>query len=289
VRQDEGSAGFEVGGYSAALRAARKNHWQVGGWVFLQATAVLLQPLPLRSIPCKLTSFFHTFVGIHVPCGPPKFNQAEYEAFHKQEGSTSVEYQDTWTQLEFRRLKHEFPEWGHYEERVCGHDSYFSAPMHQFLIATAEGMEGLEQLGYFSIRPTIKQHSNIMEEFGGIFFEALDSGWNDAERSCFIDKERTIGNQQRGAGTGTYIYKQHGGAWNQGFFAGFLDFISVVDKNRDTLVNGEEIAYAKANRPEQFDDALGNFCKVFASADPFQGKYCNEQDFGITYKVAGAK
>jgi hypothetical protein len=157
--------------------------------------------------------------------------------------------------------------------------------MHQFLIATAEGMEGLEQLGYFSIRPKCKVHSNVMESLGGIFFEALDSG----NASCFIDEERKIGNQEPGAGTGTYIYKQHGASWRQGFFAGFLHFIGVVDKNRDTFVNSEEIAYAKANRPEQFDEALGKLCQVFEKADPFQGKFCDEQEFGIVYKLPGAK
>jgi hypothetical protein len=128
VREDEGSSGFEVGGYSAALRAARKNHWQVRGWVFLQATAVLLQPLPLRSMPCKLMSFFPLRSSNSFLCGLPKFNQAEYEAFHKndkpddqirteQEWKTlhSQEYLQTWAQLEFRRLKHEFPDWAQHE------------------------------------------------------------------------------------------------------------------------------------------------------------------------------
>jgi len=284
VRENEGSSGFEVGGYSAALRAARENHWQVRGWVFLQATAVLLQPLPLQSTPCKLMSFFHNPGQAWIPCGLPKFNQAEYRAFHEKEyQDTGDEYQNTWSQLEFRRLMHEFPQWGQYEERVC--DRPVQSSMHQFLIATAEGMEGLEQLGYFSIRPTMKVHSNIMERFSGIFLEALDSG----NASCFIDIERKVGDQGVGSGTGTYIYKQHGGGWRQGFFSGFLNFITVVDQNRDTLVNGEEIAYAKANRPEQFDDALGKLCKVLAIADPFQGKFCDEEDFGIVYKLQGAE
>jgi len=275
VREDEGSSGFEVGGYSAALRAARKHHWNVSGWVFLQAASVLLQPLPLRSMPCKLMSFFRmgrrTGYSNIVPCGLPEFNQADYEAFHRNLQSNrdmeAIDKNVEWWKFEFQRLKHEFPDWGQYEQRVC--EAPYMAPMHQFIIATAEGMEGLEKLGYFSIRPALKFESNVMEQFSGIFFEALDSD----NESCFIDKERHVGNQGKGAGTGTYIHKQHSGGWRQGFFSAFLYFISVADKNRDTFVNGEEIASSKADRPEQFHEALGKLCEAFAKSDPFHGRF----------------
>jgi hypothetical protein len=269
----EESSGFELGAYRRALLAAREKQWDVRGWVFLQATAVLLQPLPLESLPCKVSSFFE--VGVErPPCGLPEFNRAEYEAF-RQDAYRSNNLTEMGIQ-EFRRLKHEYPLWDRYEQLVCTSQPGFTVPsaMHNMFIATAEGSSGLEDLGFFSIRLEKKIHSNFLEGFNGVFLAALDSG----KKSCFIDQERQLVGLVRGSRPGTIIHKQHGNPfnplWNQGFFARLLSFISAVDANKDTLVDAAEIADAKANRPAQFGPALGSLCATMASRDPFQMAMC---------------
>jgi len=264
----EDTSGFEIGGYARALKAARKRGWSVrGGWVFLQATTMLLQPLPLDSLPCKVSSFIE-MGGPRPPCDLPKFNRETYDAVRTHPPDMgATEWYRQMTNHEFRRLTYEFPLWEHYEKLVCGQGGGPSA-MHNMFIATAEGSSGLEDLGFFSFRLEKKEDSNFVEGFNGVFLAALDSATNSADLSCFIDKERLLVGQPRGSGPGTFIHKQHGGS--KGFFASFLGFMHAVDANSDTLVDDAEIADAKANRPEQFGSALGNLCNTLALEDPFK-------------------
>lgn len=265
----EGSSGFEIGGYARALKSARKRQWKVRGWVFLQATAVLLQPLPLESLPCKVNSFFS--IGVKCPpCGLPEFNAAEYEAFRQDHERSKNDTE--WRILEFRRLKHEFPLWDRYEKLACTESPIgrnTPSAMHNMFIATAEGSSGLEDLGFFSMRLETKRHSVFMEAFNGIFLAALDS----SNTSCTIDKERRLVGQSKASGPGTFIHKQHGefGGWGveQTFFHRFLGFIRAVDANRDTLVDAAEIADAMASST-QSHTALRNLCDAMANQDPFQ-------------------
>jgi len=266
----EESSGFEIGGYRRALKSARKRHWEVRGWVFLQATAVLLQPLPLQSLPCKVSSFFNVSVP-RPPCGLPEFNRADYEAF-RQNTDGKVDYTEMGMH-ELRRLRYEFPIWDRYEKLVCtenpgGPGQRLPAAMHNMFIATAEGVSGLEDLGFFSMQLEKKTDSNFMEGFNGVFLAALDS----VSSSCFLDKERLFLNQGRGSGPGNLVYKQHGspGGWGQGFFASFLSFISAVDANKDMMVDAWEIADAKVHRPAQFGPALASLCTSIVNEDPFQ-------------------
>jgi hypothetical protein len=272
----EETSGFEIGGYRRALKVARSRHWAVRGWVFLQATAILLQPLPLESLNCSMNPFFHIGVD-RPPCGLPEFNRAEYEAFrqdfgrNEDAGIPALEFAEMGMQ-EFRRLKYEFPLWSQYEKLVCAEFSRppIASAMHNMFIATAEGTSLLEDLGFFSIRLEKKIHSNFMEGFNGIFLAALRS----LAKMCFIDHDRVnhVLGGGRGSEPGTVIHKQHGDpdGNGQGFFARFLSFISTVDANRDTLVDAMEIADAKANRPALFGPALRNLCDTMASEDPFQ-------------------
>jgi len=264
----EDTSGFEIGGYARALKVARKRGWSVrGGWVFLQATTMLLQPLPLDSLPCKISSFIE-MGGPSPPCDLPKFNRENYEVVRTHPSYMSpTEWFNQMTIHEFRRLKYEFPLWDQYEKLVCGRGGGRSA-MHNMFIATAEGSSGLEDLGFFSLRLEKKEDSNFVEGFNGVFLAALDSATDSADLSCFIDKERLLVGQHKGSGPGTFIHKQHGGS--KGFFASFLGFIHAVDANRDTFVDDAEIADAKANRPVQFGSALGNLCNTMAQEDPFQ-------------------
>lgn len=265
----EETSGFEIGGYRRALRAARERHWDVHGWVFLQATAILLKPLPLESLQCNVNPFF--YIGVdRPPCGLPEFNRSEYEAF-RQDDDRSQNLQEMGMQ-EFRRLKHEFPLWSQYEKLVCAEFPRppISSAMHNMFVATAEGASLLEDLGFFSVRLEKKIHSNFMEGFNGIFLAAL----NSLNKFCFIDQEheKHVLSAGRGTEPGTFIHKQHGepDGNGQGFFARVLSFISAVDANRDTLVDAAEIADAKASRPAQFGPALRNLCDTMASEDPFQ-------------------
>jgi hypothetical protein len=223
----EAPSGFEIGGYRAALQAAQQNGWDVHGWVFLHATMVLLRPLPLGSLPCKVTSWY-PYVHpdpIKVPCNLPESDAATYWAFRRDvKPSLDVNYTNELAEQEFQRLKREFPSWRQAEGRVCGRVNTPSA-QHQSFAATVEGVRGLEDLGFFSFHPVQKEHSLFMEAFNGIFLAALDS----SSPSCFIDQERAM---LGGSGPcsikgepcpGTYIYKQHGEAegWHQGFFRYF--------------------------------------------------------------------
>jgi len=261
----EAPSGFEVGGYRAALQAARQKGWDVHGWVFLHATMVLLKPLPLGSLPCKVTSWY-PYVHpdpIKVPCNLPESDAATYWAFRQNvDPGLDVNYTNALAEQEFRRLKREFPSWRQAEGRVCGRVNAPSA-LHQSFAATVEGVRGLEDLGFFSFHPVQKEHSLFMEAFNGIFLAAL----NSSSPSCFIDQERAMF-----GGSGTYIYKQHGEpeGWNQGFFATFLSLINSLDTSGDLAADAVEFAQAKAHRPALFRQALGDWCAAWVKADPFE-------------------
>jgi len=111
----EDISGFEIGGYGAALRAARRSRWDVRGWVFLQGPTVLLQPLPLRSLPCKVTPFFRASCRPYPPGGLPEFDRAEYEAF-RNDSSRTLNFTE-FVQQESRRLKYEYPLWQSFWDR----------------------------------------------------------------------------------------------------------------------------------------------------------------------------
>lgn len=272
----EAPSGFEIGGYRAALQAARQNGWDVHGWVFLHATMVLLRPLPLGSLPCKVTSWY-PYVHpnpIKVPCNLPESDAATYWAFRQDvHPSLDVNYTNALAEQEFRRLKREFPSWRQAEGRVCGRVNAPSA-QHQSFAATAEGVRGLEDLGFFSFHPVQKEHSLFMEAFNGIFLAALDS----SSPSCFIDQERAMLGGSEPCSiksepcSGTYIYKQHGEAegWHQGFFATFLSLVNSLDTSGDLAADAVEFAQAKAHRPAQLRQAIGDWCAAWVKADPFE-------------------
>lgn len=266
----EAPSGYETGAYGAAVEAARFRQWDVRGWVFLQATMVLLRPLPLGSPPCKLTSFLQN-MNITVACDLPEFDKSSYNAFRIDVApSIDDNYQDALRDMEFRRLKHEFPFWKQAERRVCGRE--VPSAMHQSFIVTAEGLTGLQESGYFSVHGVEKEHSSFMERFNGVFLAALDS----ENASCFIDEGRgTSGSMMdtsTGGGVGTFVYKQHGsaGGWGQGFFAAFLSLINAVDANGDTVVDDWELERARSRRPAELAQALGGWCAAWAESDPFE-------------------
>ncbi|CAK0869034.1 unnamed protein product [Prorocentrum cordatum] len=147
------------------------------------------------------------------------------------------------------------------EGRVCGRVNAPSA-MHQSFAATAEGVRGLEDLGFFSFHAAQKEHSLFMEVFNGIFLAALDS----SGPSCFVDRERGML-----GGPGNYVYKQHGEpeGWHQGFFATFLSLVNALDTSGDLAADAVEFAQAKAQRPAQFRQVVGDWCAAWANADPF--------------------
>merc|ERR1719414_726777 len=118
VREDK--SGFEIGGYRAALEAARKHNWNPRVWVFLQGTMVVLKPLPLNELPCEMTYFIKGRGGIRVPCNLPEHEETEYRQFRDGETPRLGKYMTRLGEYEFRRLRFEFPAWKAVEPNVCG-------------------------------------------------------------------------------------------------------------------------------------------------------------------------